>query len=298
MTGDFSADFSGRVAMVTGAGAGLGRAHARGLAAGGARVLVCDLDKGAAQAVTDEIAQDGGLALAVACDVTDPGAVQAAVEAAMAAWGRIDILVNNAGILRDKTFAKLPPEDFALVLAVHLTGSATCTRAVWPLMRAQGYGRIVLTSSASGIYGNFGQSNYGAAKAAMIGLMHALALEGARDGIRVNTLAPTAATGMTEGLISAEEAALLDPALVTPGLLYLVHQDAPSRMILGAGAGVFAVTHITETRGAWLPPDARTPAGIAAHMDRIDDPAGARTHASALDQTRKFVAMARAAQGG
>ncbi|MCB1359898.1 MAG: SDR family NAD(P)-dependent oxidoreductase, partial [Rhodobacteraceae bacterium] len=187
------------------------------------------------------------------------------------------------------------PSDFALVLAVHLTGSFNCTRAVWEIMRAQGYGRVVLTSSASGIYGNFGQSNYGAAKAAMIGLMNVLHLEGAKYDIRVNTLAPTAATGMTEGLISAEEAALLAPETVSPGVLYLTHEDAPSRMILGAGAGVFAVTHITETEGAWLPPEQRTARGIAAAMDRIADRTGEATHDSALEQTRKFVRIARQA---
>ena len=287
-------DFAGRVAIVTGAGAGLGRSHALGLAAEGARVALFDL--AAPHTVAEEIRAAGGEALALACDVADMAAVERGVAQVMNAWGRVDVLVNNAGILRDKTFVKLAPSDFALVLAVHLTGSFNCTRAVWEIMRAQGYGRVVLTSSASGIYGNFGQSNYGAAKAAMIGLMNVLHLEGAKFDIRVNTLAPTAATGMTEGLITPEEAALLAPETVSPGVLYLTHQDAPSRMILGAGAGVFAVTHITETEGAWLPPEKRTARGIAAAMDRIDDPAGARTHDSALDQTRKFVRMARDAR--
>lgn len=286
-------DFAGRVAIVTGAGAGLGRSHALGLAAGGARVALFDLT--APQGVADEIRAAGGEALAVACDVADIAAVDRAVSRVMQTWGRVDILVNNAGILRDKTFAKLTPENFAAVLGVHLTGSFNCTKAVWEIMRAQNYGRVVLTSSASGLYGNFGQSNYGAAKAAMVGLMNVLHLEGARHDIRVNTLAPTAATGMTEGLITAEEAELLTPESVTPGVLYLVHQDAPSRMILGAGAGVFAVTHVTETEGLWLPPEQRTAAGIAAAIDRISDRTGAATHDSALEQTRKFVALARAA---
>ncbi|MCC0081082.1 MAG: SDR family NAD(P)-dependent oxidoreductase [Rhodobacter sp.] len=288
-----SKDFTGRVAIVTGAGAGLGRSHARALAAEGARVALFDLS--APQTVADEIRAAGGEALAIACDVADMAAVERGVAQVMDAWGRVDVLVNNAGILRDKTFVKLAPSDFALVLAVHLTGSFNCTRAVWEIMRAQGYGRVVLTSSASGIYGNFGQSNYGAAKAAMIGLMNVLHLEGAKYDIRVNTLAPTAATGMTEGLISAEEAALLAPETVSPGVLYLTHEDAPSRMILGAGAGVFAVTHITETEGAWLPPEQRTARGIAAAMDRIADRTGEATHDSALEQTRKFVRIARQA---
>ncbi|MBB6014574.1 NAD(P)-dependent dehydrogenase (short-subunit alcohol dehydrogenase family) [Aquamicrobium lusatiense] len=286
-------DFAGRVAIVTGAGAGLGRSHALGLAAEGARVALFDLT--APNTVAEEIRAAGGEALALACDVADMAAVERGVAQVMDAWGRVDVLVNNAGILRDKTFAKLTPADFALVLAVHLTGSFHCTRAVWEIMRAQGYGRIVLTSSASGIYGNFGQSNYGAAKAAMIGLMNVLHLEGAKYDIRVNTLAPTAATGMTEGLITAEEAALLAPETVTPGVLYLTHEDAPSRVILGAGAGVFAVTHIAETEGAWLPPAERTARGIAAAMDRIADRQGEVTHGSALDQTRKFVEIARKA---
>lgn len=291
-----SKDFQGRVAIVTGAGAGLGRSHALGLAAAGARVVLLDLAR--PDGVADEIAAAGGEALALAADVADLTAVQAAVGSVMKQWGRIDILVNNAGILRDKTFAKLPPEDFAKVIDVHLTGSYNCTKAVWEIMREQAYGRIVLTSSASGIYGNFGQSNYGAAKAAMIGLMHVLHLEGQRYDIRVNTLAPTAATGMTEGLISQEDLALLDPSTVTPGVLYLVHEGAPSRMILGAGAGVFAVTHIEETEGAWLPPEARSPAGIAAAMDRIDDRSRASAHESALDQTRKFIRLARDSGAG
>lgn len=287
-------DFAGRVVIVTGAGAGLGRSHALGLAAEGARVALFDLT--APQTVAEEIRAAGGEALAIACDVADMAAVERGVAQVTEAWGRVDVLVNNAGILRDKTFAKLTPADFAQVLAVHLTGSFHCTKAVWEIMRAQGYGRIVLTSSASGIYGNFGQSNYGAAKAAMIGLMNVLHLEGAKYNIRVNTLAPTAATGMTEGLITAEEAALLAPDTVTPGVLYLTHEDAPSRVILGAGAGVFAVTHIAETEGAWLPPAERTARGIAAAMDRITDRQGEATHGSALDQTRKFVDIARKAR--
>lgn len=286
-------DFNRRVAIVTGAGAGLGRSHALGLAAAGARVVVNDLGAEAAEAVAAEIAAAGGEALACAGSVTEAAAMAAMAEAALARWGRIDVLVNNAGILRDRTFAKMTAQEFDLVIATHLTGTFHATKAVWEAMRAQGYGRIVLTSSASGIYGNFGQANYGAAKAAMIGLMNVLNLEGARHGIRVNTLAPTAATGMTEGLIDAEEAALLAPATVTPGVLFLASAGAPAGMILGAGAGVFAATHIAETEGVYLPPEARTPEGIAAALAAITDRSREERLEHALAQTRKFVRIAR-----
>ena len=186
--------FTDRVAIVTGAGNGLGRAHALALAARGARVLVNDVGAGPAQAVADEICAAGGQALAVAASVADPAAVASMVAQAVAAWGRVDILVNNAGILRDKSFAKMSLEDFRLVLDVHLMGAVHCSQAVWPLMVAQRYGRIVMTTSSSGLFGNFGQANYGAAKMALVGLMQTLSIEGARHGIHVNCLAPTAAT--------------------------------------------------------------------------------------------------------
>lgn len=284
--------FKGRVAIVTGAGAGLGRSHALGLARKGARVVVSDVAEAAAQAVAAEIAALGGEALAVAADVSDLGQVEAMVEQATARWGGIDILVNNAGILRDKSFGKLDPRDFELVMKVHVTGSFNCAKAVWGIMRERGYGRILFTSSASGLYGNFGQANYGAAKAAMIGLMNVLHIEGAKYGIRVNALAPTAATQMTAGLISDEAAALLSPENVTPAVLYLVGEEAPSRMIMGAGAGVFAVTHIRETEGVFLPESERTPEGIARHIAEISNDSAARTLDGAFDQTDKFTAIA------
>ncbi len=186
-------------------------------------------------------------------------------------WGRVDILVNNAGVLRDKTFAKMEMADFEFVIRVHLIGSANCTKAVWAGMRERNYGRIVFTSSASGIYGNFGQANYGAAKAAMIGLMNVLHLEGAKSDIRVNVLAPTARTAMTKGLLTPVAAELMTPELVTPGVLFLVSENAPSRVILGAGAGVFAVTHIGETPGVYLDESERTPETIAARFAEISD---------------------------
>lgn len=245
-------DLSTRVAIVTGAGAGLGRAHALHLAARGAKVMVNDLTLAQAQAVTDAISKAGGQAMAAAASVTDLDAVQAMVDKAVAAWGRVDILVNNAGILRDKTFAKMDLADFRLVVDVHLMGSVNCTKAVWEQMRAQNYGRIVMTTSSSGLYGNFGQSNYGAAKMALVGLMQTLAIEGARNDIRVNCIAPTAATQMLDGLLPQAQMDLLQPHLVSPGLIALVREDAPTRTILCAGAGSFEAAHITLTSGAFL----------------------------------------------
>jgi len=291
------AGFKGRVAVVTGAGAGLGRCHAIGLAKAGAKVAVTDVSEAAAQAVASEIEAAGGEALGLAADVSDYGAVLRMIDTVAARWGAVDILVNNAGILRDKSFGKLEPADFDLVLKVHLTGSYNCTRAVWNQMRDRRYGRILFTSSASGIYGNFGQANYGAAKAGMVGLMNVLHLEGAKYDIRVNTLAPTAATQMMKGLISDDVAAVLAPETVTPAVLYLVGENAPSRMIMGAGGGVFAVTHIVETEGVYLPEAERTPEGIALTIGRIADLATARPFQSAFEQTSRFASKAAKAQG-
>ncbi|TMM55301.1 SDR family NAD(P)-dependent oxidoreductase [Sulfitobacter sabulilitoris] len=299
-------DFDGRVAIVTGAGTGLGRSHALGLAARGARVVVNDLgvstdgqgqSSEAAGSVVEEIRASGGVAMAHGADVSDEAGVADMVARAMEAWGRIDILVNNAGILRDKTFAKMTLDDFRKVVDVHLMGSATCCHAVWPIMRAQKYGRIVLTASGSGLYGNFGQSNYGAAKAAMVGLMNVLHIEGARDDIRVNTLAPTAATRMTENLLPPEALDLLAPETITPGLLYLVSDDAPSRVILGAGAGSFAQTRIYETEGVTLLDGDNTPEAVAAAFDRITDPHGQQELGDAFTQTRKYARKAAEARG-
>jgi NAD(P)-dependent dehydrogenase (short-subunit alcohol dehydrogenase family) len=289
--------FDGRVAIVTGAGGGLGRCHALGLAARGAKVVVNDLGPGgvpsaSAAKVVEEIEAAGGVALANGADVSNSDQVFAMVEAAEKAWGRVDILVNNAGILRDKTFAKMELDDFRKVIDVHLMGSAYCAKAAWNGMRERNYGRIVFTSSASGIYGNFGQSNYGAAKAGVVGLMNVLHLEGAKSNIRVNTLAPTARTQMTENLLPADAAALLSPESVTPGLLFLVSENAPSRVILGAGAGAFAVTHIQETPGVYLPEAERTPETIAARFAEISDPASGKPLENAFGQTFKFVSLA------
>ena len=239
----------GRVAIVTGAGSGLGRAHAHFLSRRGARVVVNDLSSEATDKVVREIEAANGTARAAIGSVTDESAVGDMVAATMAEWGRIDILVNNAGILRDKSFAKMSLDDFRLVVDVHLMGSVICTKAVWPIMREQQYGRIVMTTSSSGLYGNFGQANYGAAKMALVGLMQTLAIEGQKHDIRVNCLAPTAATGMTEGILPDESLRLLAPERVSPGLLALVSETAPTRAILCAGAGHFAVSNVTLTSG-------------------------------------------------
>lgn len=299
-------NFEGRVAIVTGAGTGLGRAHAMGLAARGAKLVINDLgvgtdgkvtSSGAADAVAREIRDAGGEAIAHGADVSSEEQVADMVAQTMDKWGRIDILVNNAGILLDKTFAKMEMSDFRRVVDVHLIGSATCTHAVWPIMREAKYGRVVLTSSSSGLYGNFGQSNYGAAKAAMLGLMNVLHLEGARDDIRVNTLAPTAATRMTRDLLPDEAADLLTPESITPGLLYLVSEDAPSRAILCAGAGCYAQTRVYETQGILLQGDDNSPEGVAAQFAQIGDPTGQQELPDAFSQTRKYARKAGGARG-
>lgn len=260
-------DFAGRVAIVTGAGGGLGRCHALALARRGAKVVVNDLK--ASQAVVDEIRAAGGEALGHAASVTDMAAVEDMVAQARERWGRVDILVNNAGILRDKSFAKMELADFRLVLEVHLMGAVHCCKAVWPLMTEQKYGRIVMTSSSSGLYGNFGQSNYGAAKMALVGLMQTLALEGAKHDIRVNCLAPTARTGMTEGLLPPAVLEALKPEAVSPMVLWLASTDAPTRAIGAAGAGSFEAAHITLTRGLHLGLGDDVADRLAADWDRI-----------------------------
>jgi NAD(P)-dependent dehydrogenase (short-subunit alcohol dehydrogenase family) len=276
--------FDGRVAIVTGAGGGLGRSHALSLAARGAKVVVNDLS--AADAVVEQIRAAGGEAIASPASVTDFEAVQRMVAQAREQWGRVDILVNNAGILRDKSFAKMELDDFRLVMDVHLMGAVHCTKAVWELMRGQQYGRIVMTTSSSGLYGNFGQANYGAAKMALVGFMQTLALEGEKYGIRVNCLAPTAHTQMTEGLMPAEALARLKPEAVTPGLLYLVSEDAPTRTILCAGAGTFERANITLTQGVHLGTAPDTPEKIAEAFDVISDRSGEVVPGSGSEQGR------------
>lgn len=260
---------NGRAVLVTGAGAGLGRAHALLLGARGARVAVNDLDRDAAQAVVDDIQSAGGQAIAVAGSVTDMNAVLAMVSRTHAAFGRLDGLVANAGILRDKTLAKMDLEDFRLVMEVHVMGAVHCVKAAWPLMVSQGFGRIVLTTSSSGLYGNFGQSNYGAAKMALVGLMQTLGLEGARHDIRVNCLAPTAATQMLDGLLPEAELDRLRPEHVSPGVLALLSDTAPNRTVLCAGAGAFATANITLTPGAFVGTGEEAPETLAAKWEDI-----------------------------
>ena len=289
-------DFKGRVAIVTGAGGGLGKQHALALAARGARVVVNDLGGArdgsggsatAAQAVVDEIRAAGGEAIANAASVTDFTAVQAMVQQAMDTWGRVDVLVNNAGILRDKTFAKMDLADFRLVLDVHLMGAVHCTKAVWELMRAQNYGRIVMTTSSTGLYGNFGQSNYGAAKLAQVGLMQTLALEGAKNNIRVNALAPAAATRMTEDILPPEMLARFQPEYVSEGLLHLVSEDAPTRAILCAGGGAFEAAHITLTQGIFVKEFGDIAGTVAARYADIADRSGEIVPENGMLQTMR-----------
>jgi NAD(P)-dependent dehydrogenase (short-subunit alcohol dehydrogenase family) len=285
-----------KVAVVTGAGGGLGRAHAIELARHGARVVVNDLGAeasgSAAQQVAKEIAHLGGEALVDGADVCDPGQVEAMMAGAAATWGRIDILVNNAGVLRDKSFAKMSLEDFRRVLDVHLMGAVHCTRAVWERMRARRHGRIVLTTSSSGLYGNFGQANYGAAKMALVGLMQTLSLEGAKHDIRVNCLAPSAATGMTEGVLASEALAGLAPELVSPGLVALVGDDAPTRMILLAGAGSFECAHVTMTRGVFVGGGENAAAAVRARLHEIQSRSGEVVPEAGWEQVRLELAKA------
>ena len=271
-------DFKDRVAIVTGAGGGLGRQHALALAVRGAKVVVNDLggdvhgaggSTSAAQSVVDEIRAAGGEAIANGASVTDFAAVQAMVQQAMDTWGRVDVLVNNAGILRDKSFGKMELADFRLVMDVHLMGAVHCTKAVWPIMTAQKYGRIVMTTSSSGLYGNFGQANYGAAKMALVGLMQTLSIEGAKHDIRVNCLAPTAATRMTEGLMPEEVLRALDPAAVAPAHS-TVRLGACSLAITSiAGAGSFEAAQVTLTRGVHLGTGEQVPEALLARLVEV-----------------------------
>ena len=284
-------DLSGRVAIVTGAGGGLGRAHAKLLAKRGAMVVVNDMSE-AAETVAAEIVAEGGRALAALGSVSDVDAVQAMVDKALGQWERIDILVNIAGILRDKSFAKMSLDDFRQVVDVHLMGAAICTKAVWETMRNQNYGRVVMTTSSAGLYGNFGQANYSAAKMALVGLMNTLAIEGAKNNIRVNCLAPTAATQMLQGLLPAEQLELLKPDTVSPGLLALVREDAPTKTILAAGAGGFELAYVTLTQGVHLDVGDDAAEQVVARWDQIADRSQEHVPAGAFAQARLELAKA------
>lgn len=279
-----SVRFDDRVAIVTGAGGDLGRAEAMGLAARGAKVLVNDIGRdpggGArsepAERVAAEIVAAGGEALAYACDVADPAQVQAMAAAAMDRWGRIDILINNAGVLKDSSFGKMTLEQFRQVVEVNLMGSVICCKAVWPHMLAAGYGRILMTTSSSGLYGSYRQANYASAKMGLVGLMSTLQIEGEKAGIRVNALAPSAATNMNAALLPANVKPYLKIEAVTPAALYLVCEDAPRRTILSAMGGGFSRIFVQESEGLVLPPEAWTPEAIAASFQEISGERGER----------------------
>ncbi len=300
-------DFKDRVAIVTGAGGGLGRQHALALAARGARVLVNDLGGavngevaagaavGAAQAVVDEIRSRGGEAIASTASVTDFAAVQAMVQQAMDAWGRIDILVNNAGILRDKSFVRMELADFRLVLDVHLMGAVHCSKAVWPHMVDRKHGRIVMTTSSSGLYGNFGQANYGAAKMALVGLMQTLAIEGEKHGIKVNCLAPTAVTRMTKDLFPPDMLDAFGPQAVVPAMLVLASDAAPTRTVLCAGAGGFEAAHVTLTQGVFIGTGADAAEQLAAQLAQVMDRGGEMVPGSGATQGSNEMRLARGA---
>ena len=290
--------FDGKVAIVTGAGGGLGRCHALDLAKRGAKVVVNDLggsvdgtggNSEAAEKVVAEIKEAGGEAIANGASVTDDAGVAHLVKQTMDEWGRIDILIANAGILRDKSFGKMELKDFEAVVDVHLMGTVKPAKAIWPIMREQQYGRIVVTTSSTGLYGNFGQTNYGAAKLGLVGFMNTLKLEGARDNIKVNAIAPVAGTRMTENIIPPEVFAMLKPDYVTPGVVYLASEDAPTGAILTAGAGVFAAAQMVESEGINLGhgADADT---VAEHWAKIADFAGAKHYVTGGEQTQKFMA--------
>jgi NAD(P)-dependent dehydrogenase (short-subunit alcohol dehydrogenase family) len=300
-----SIDFHGRVAIVTGAGGGLGKQHALALAKRGAKVLVNDLggnvrgeggSVSAAQAVVDEIVKAGGEAIANGASVTDFEAVKGMVQQAMDTWGRVDILVNNAGILRDKSFSKMEVDEFRLVMEVHVMGAFHCTKAVWPIMQAQKYGRVIMTTSSSGLYGNFGQANYGAAKMALAGMMQTLSIEGEKYNIRVNSLAPTAATRMTEGLMPEAVLKALEPQAVVPAMLVMASEDAPNRTIICAGAGSFEVANITLTQGVYLGMAEDTAEQLLAAMPRVTDRHKELVPASGSGQGSLEVGKAMAAQ--
>jgi NAD(P)-dependent dehydrogenase (short-subunit alcohol dehydrogenase family) len=290
--------FDGKVAIVTGAGGGLGRCHALELAARGAKVVVNDLggsvdgtggNSAAAEAVVKEIEAAGGEAIANGASVADDAGVAHMVDQVMSKWGRVDILIANAGILRDKSFSKMEIKDFDAVMQVHLMGTVKPCKALWETFKKQQYGRIVVTTSSTGLYGNFGQTNYGAAKLSLVGFMNTLKIEGAKDNIKVNAISPIAGTRMTENLMPPAILEQLKPDYVTPGVVFLVSEDAPTGMIMTAGAGVFAAAQLVETDGLNMGHKA-TADDIAANWSKISDFSNAKHYAQGGEQSQKFFA--------
>ncbi len=290
--------FTGKVAIVTGAGGGLGRSHALELARRGAKVVINDLggaldgsggNSQAAEKVVAEIKAAGGQAIANGASVTDDAGVDHLVKQTIDTFGRCDILIANAGILRDKSFSKMEIADFDAVMNVHLMGTVKPCKALWPIMKAQGYGRIVVTTSSTGLYGNFGQTNYGAAKLSLVGFMNSLKLEGAKDNIKVNAICPVAATRMTENLMPPAVLEMLKPDYVSPAVAYLASDDAPTGVIISAAAGVFAAAQIVETDGVNLGHKASAD-DIAAHFSQIADWSTAKHYGQGGEQNGKFFA--------
>ena len=297
-------DYNGKVVIVTGAGGGLGRCHALEFARRGAKVVVNDLggavdgsggSSEAADKVVEEIKAAGGEAMSNGSSVTDDAGVANMVQQTMDAYGRIDVLVNNAGVLRDKSFAKMEIADFDFVVDVHLFGTMKPTKAVWPIMKEQGYGRIMVTSSSSGLYGNFGQSNYGAAKLGVVGFINTLKLEGQKDNIHINALAPVAWTRMTSNLLPPEMEEALAPEQVTPAVVFMCSEQAPTGKIICAGAGAYAAAQIVETRGMYLgtAPTAEDVAKNWEQISKLDDQAEALFQGG--EQTRRFFELIQAA---
>lgn len=289
--------FDGQVVIVTGAGGGLGRSHALEFARRGAKVVVNDLGGAmdgsggssvAADAVVAEITKAGGEAMADGASVTNDAGVAALVDRTMSKWGRIDALIANAGILRDKSFSKMEIADFATVVDVHLMGTVKPVKAMWEIMRDQNYGRIVVTTSSTGLYGNFGQANYGAAKLSLVGFMNTMKLEGSKNDIRVNAISPVAATRMTDNIMPPEMLVKFAPEHVTPGVVYLASKEAPSGAILTAGAGVFALAQMVETEGAYLGKTSSAEA-VRDQWAQIANPAGAEAYPAGATQTQKFL---------
>ncbi|MBL4727675.1 MAG: SDR family oxidoreductase [Rhizobiaceae bacterium] len=291
-------DFNGQVAIVTGAGNGLGKSHALELAKRGAKVVVNDFggardgsggSTSPAELVVAEIKAAGGEAIANGANVADFGDCEKMVAQAVAEWGRVDVLINNAGILRDRSFGKMTTADWDSVVAVHLNGSANCARAVWNQMKEQNYGRILMTTSTSGVYGNFGQANYGAAKMGVVGLMNTLCIEGAKNNIQINCLSPTAATRMTEDIMTPEMLEALKPEYVTPAAVFMVSKEAPNHTVMFAGAGTFATLEIHESKGKFLDEAHRSADDVAANFAEINDMSNPDVFLSGTEHVVKVV---------